>query len=282
MSGFFSDLNSNTLSELENDEVVAGTFVCNLLDGNVDTAIDIVGQEIVDELQDDWNTIVGFVEDLPDLAEGLVWVIVNGVDEGVSIIGDLFTNPGAAASAFESIGGDIVSAAVSFGDVIGCDFGISTDCVMTSSTIDFIAQISNSCSAILANPSYPPTYTSSYPASVMASTTYDSTSYATSYAASSYTYSPSPSYYSSAPVATAEGYSSSYETSHAYSSSPMYIFSLAPSSTNSGLPSAAVSSGSAAISEPNENQASINSWTRPVLGLAASAILTLAFGMLLL
>lgn len=283
-------------------------------------AIGIVGQEIVDELQDDWNTIVGFVENLPNLAEGLVGEIVDGVEEGASIVGDLFTNPGAAVSAFESIGGDIVSVALSYGNIIGCDFGISTDCIMASSTINFIDQVSSSCSAILANPSYPPTYAPSYPATVLASTTYDLSSlissyeslYATSYLPSSYNYGASPSYYSSAPIATAEGYSSSYapssyiysasqsyyssapvataeiysssypETYYAYTSSPSYIYSPVRSSTDPVLPSAAIPSNPAFNPESNENRAGTMSWIQPIQIVAVTAVLALAFGMLLL
>ena len=94
MSQFFTSLASDTLKELETDEVAAGTFICDIVNGNIADAAELVGSKIVTEFAKDWNAIARFVEDIPELAEDVFNDIVNGVEEGVSIIGDMFTNPG--------------------------------------------------------------------------------------------------------------------------------------------------------------------------------------------
>lgn len=98
MTQFFTHLSTEKLQDLETNEVVAGTFICDIVNGDVAGAADLVGSEIVTALADDWNTIVNFVENIPELAEDAFNDIVNGVEEGVSIIGEIFTNPGELAS----------------------------------------------------------------------------------------------------------------------------------------------------------------------------------------
>ncbi|KAG0645115.1 hypothetical protein D0Z07_9119 [Hyphodiscus hymeniophilus] len=152
LTSFVNGLPTGVVDALENDEDEAGQFICQVMQGNVPGIIEDLTDDVWDEIKDDWTAVTDFVESIPTLAPAILEDIIHDGEDVVSIVGDIFTNPGAAVTAIvngvesvisdiESVGGEVVSGIECLFDKKKCQ---------QSSTADPAATISASCSAILA------------------------------------------------------------------------------------------------------------------------------------
>jgi hypothetical protein len=185
ISGFIKGLPHDLLDELENNEQQAGQFICDILDGDVPAVIENLASDVWSEIEGDWSVVTDFIVSLPTLAPEVLEEIVQDGEGVVSVIGEIFTNPGAAITVIESGVEEVVSDITSVGgDVISfvkCLFG---DCSTPSSPPNAAATLSASCQAIMAAATT--TYTPTEPA---ATTTYPAaqTSHSSSAAAATTT-----------------------------------------------------------------------------------------------
>lgn len=155
----FSSLTQSTTNELENDETEAAVFVCEIIKGDIPDAIEGLGQDVIDEITDDFEALTSFVKALPTIVPDVLSDIEKGGEEAVSIIEDLVTDPGAAITIIEngvkSVWSDVTNGVKS----VLCDVGIG-NCPSRT--------LAKSCNAILASAS---SASRNAPASTAATTT---------------------------------------------------------------------------------------------------------------
>ena len=170
---------TNIINELEDDATDAGIFVCQILAGDTPEAFEGLAQDILDEAGDEFASLTSFILGIPTLAPEILDDLVQDGEDVVSIIGELFTDPGAALTAiggaFETIGQDIETVVLG----IGCDLGFG-GCppAPTTGTIanTGLAVLESSCSALLANDT-PASTTAAAASSTIYSTAVPSTTY---------------------------------------------------------------------------------------------------------
>ncbi|MCJ1357679.1 MAG: hypothetical protein MMC33_007675 [Icmadophila ericetorum] len=134
-----SDIPQNILNDLENDAVDAGIFVCQILDGDFPEALDGIASDIEGEIEEDFDALTSFVQSIPSLAPVILNDIVDGVDDVVSVVEELITNPAAILTDLEHIG-----------ETIACVFHIDCSNPTTTTAIDSaLSVLVSSCSALL-------------------------------------------------------------------------------------------------------------------------------------
>ena len=140
---FFKNINSDVLSGLEDDEQKAGGFVCNILSGDVPDALVGIGEDVVSEASEDFAVVTSFIvcspsthyDDLrmadsvvqgglPTLVPEVFSAIEQDGEDAISVVEELFTNPGAALTV-------IVNGAESVIDDIGSDIGVAAGDIAT-------------------------------------------------------------------------------------------------------------------------------------------------------
>jgi hypothetical protein len=165
------------LKDLERDEQQAGQFICEIMDNNIPGAVLDLGEDIWNEIEDDWVAVRNFVLMLPELVPELLSEIVKDGEDVVSIIEAIVINPQAALTIIQSdvqviisdttseggaiigeitsIGGDVASIVTSVGRDIGSFFKCLFDkkkCQHSSTSTPFnpAATLSSSCQVIKA------------------------------------------------------------------------------------------------------------------------------------
>ena len=188
----------NVISDLEDDATDAGIFVCQILAGDAPEAFEGLTQDIVDEAEDEFASLTSFILGIPTLAPEIIDDLVQDGEDVVSVIGELFTDPGAALSAIggfiETIGQDIETAFQG----VGCDLGFGCPPAATTGTIanTGLAVLESSCSAILANAA-PASLTAAAASSTVYTTAAPSTTYFTAASSSIYSAAASSTMFSS-------------------------------------------------------------------------------------
>ncbi len=112
--------------------------------GNIPQAIEDIADDIVGEVEDDFDALTSFIQDLPDLATAILSDIEKDGEDVVSIVEDLVTDPGEAVTLIidgvESVISDISSVGSEIISGIKCLFG---ECSTPASKI-----LSSSCNKI--------------------------------------------------------------------------------------------------------------------------------------
>jgi hypothetical protein len=114
------------------------------MDGDIPQAIEDIADDIVGEVEDDFDALTSFIEGLPDLATAILTDIENDGEDVVTLIEDLVNDPGEAVTiivdGIESVVSDISSIGSEILSGIKCLFG---DCSTPASEI-----LSSSCNDI--------------------------------------------------------------------------------------------------------------------------------------
>ncbi|MCJ1396208.1 hypothetical protein MMC18_009097, partial [Xylographa bjoerkii] len=97
-SNLITSIPENIIEDLESDEVDAGLFVCQILNGDFPQAFEQLGSEIVGEAESDFASLTNFILSIPTLAPEILNDLEQDGEDVVSVIGELFTNPGAAVT----------------------------------------------------------------------------------------------------------------------------------------------------------------------------------------
>jgi hypothetical protein len=144
------------LDELEHDEQQAGQFICEILNGNVPGAFENLAEDlatdVLDDIKDGFDDITSFVKSLPTLAPEILENIISDGEDVVSVIEELFTDPGGVVTLIEgavkTVISDIESVATSLWHGFTCLFKPKKDC--STSTADPAATLSFSCGVVMA------------------------------------------------------------------------------------------------------------------------------------
>ncbi|MCJ1315219.1 hypothetical protein MMC15_000535 [Xylographa vitiligo] len=155
-SNLVTSIPENVIEDLESDEADAGLFVCQILNGEFPQAFEQIGDEIIGDVESDFASLTSFILSIPTLAPAILDDLVQDGEDVVSVVGELFTNPGAAVtvivggveSVIEDIWGDIET----IGGEIACFFG--QDCPSAAATTlgnTAAMMLSSTCQGILAD-----------------------------------------------------------------------------------------------------------------------------------
>ncbi|KAF4624536.1 hypothetical protein G7Y89_g13635 [Cudoniella acicularis] len=119
VSTFVRGIPKDLLDTLENNEQQAGQFVCAVLDGDVPGAFENLATELAtdvwEEIQTGFEDVTSFIESLPTLAPAILDNIISDGEDAISVIEELFTNPGGALTVIE---GDVMTV---ISDVDSCN-----------------------------------------------------------------------------------------------------------------------------------------------------------------
>lgn len=114
------------------------------MDGDIPQAIEDIADDIVGEVEDDFDALTSFIQGLPELATAILTDIENDGEDVVTLIEDLVNDPGEAVTiivdGIESVISDISSVGSEIVSGIKCLFG---DCSTPPSQI-----LSSSCNEI--------------------------------------------------------------------------------------------------------------------------------------
>ncbi|KAE9369686.1 hypothetical protein N431DRAFT_345589 [Stipitochalara longipes BDJ] len=199
-SGFFSDLLTSIfksgkpsvttfvdgipkdlLDVLETNDQQAGQFVCAILDGDVPGAFENLaeelGSDVWDELTSGFADVTSFIESLPSLAPEVLNDILTAGEDVVSVVEELFTNPGAALTVIEgdvmTVVSDVESVVTGAWNDLTCFFcGCCSSAAAATTSLDPAASLELSCSQIAAAAST--TYSPTDPGAAFTSTAYPS------------------------------------------------------------------------------------------------------------
>jgi hypothetical protein len=110
-------LSQDQVFGIQSDETEAAEFFCDIYDGNLPQVFEDIGSDLVGDLEDFSSFVVG----LTTLAPAILSDIVQGGDDVVSVVGELFTDPGDAITVI--VGGIETAVEVLWGDFtnVACD-----------------------------------------------------------------------------------------------------------------------------------------------------------------
>ncbi|MCJ1390108.1 hypothetical protein MMC18_002966 [Xylographa bjoerkii] len=155
-SNLITSIPENIIEDLESDEVDAGLFVCQILNGDFPQAFEQLGSEIVGEAESDFASLTNFILSIPTLAPEILNDLEQDGEDVVSVIGELFTNPGAAVtviiSGVESVVNDVWGDIETVGGEVLCFFDLDCPSAAVTTAANSAAMLlSNSCQGMLAN-----------------------------------------------------------------------------------------------------------------------------------
>ncbi|MCJ1403070.1 hypothetical protein MMC11_006293 [Xylographa trunciseda] len=154
-SNLITSIPQNVIEDLETDEADAGLFVCQILNGDFPQAFEQIGSEIVGEVESDFASLTSFILSLPTLAPEILNDLEQDGENVVSVIGELFTNPGAAITVIigdvETVVQDVWGDIETVGGHILCFFGMDCPSTAAATVVNTAAMmLSSTCQGILA------------------------------------------------------------------------------------------------------------------------------------
>jgi len=172
VSTFVRGIPKDLLDVLETNEQQAGQFVCAVLDGDVPSAFENLaeelGSDVWGELTSGFADVTSFIESLPSLAPEVLNDILTDGEDVVSVVEELFTNPGAALTIIE---GDVMTVVSDVESVVtgawndftcficGCCSNSAAASAAATTSLDPAASLAQSCGQInaAATTTYSPT-----------------------------------------------------------------------------------------------------------------------------